>query len=104
MRDILRSRDTEGPVVLFINIVPLLRGDLSFIGEVPILIDHLGLNNIKYLFRVNVAAFMAFAFITVNHVYTSLEIHDRIYRITIIDLIASSVKNQKFIKHFEYVR
>ena len=85
------------------DMIPLLRGDLPFIGKISIFINHLRLNDIEYLLGVYVSAFMTFALIAVYQVDTFFKVSDRIDGISVIDLVSAGIQYQKFIKHLEDV-
>jgi hypothetical protein len=86
VRLIFRSFYLEWTVVAFVNVVPLLRRDLSFVREVTIFVDHFRFDDIEYLLRIYISALMTFALIAINEVDTSFEVNDRIDWISIVDL------------------
>src|SRR5690606_33801533 len=81
--------------------VPLLSGHLSFIREMPVLIDNFSLNDIEYLFGVHVPALVALALLAVYKVDAAFEISHGIDRISVVYLISSRIQDEELVQHLE---
>jgi hypothetical protein len=64
--------------------------------------EHLGLYNIEYLFRIDIATNITFTFIVISLFNFPFEIFYGVNRVSVIDQVAASVKDNKLIKHLEY--
>src|SRR5687768_14100081 len=104
MRNCCGGLNLFSPVQFCENSVPLFCRDLSFIGKVSVFIDHLALDDIKYLLGIYISTFMAFSFLTVHKVNAFFEVGDSINGISVIDLISSGIEDQELVKHFENIR
>src|SRR5690348_7436586 len=102
MGDGCRRFNSRGPMVLLKNGVPLFRGDLALIGEIPVFIDNFRLDDIEYLLGVYIAAFVTLTFFAVHKIDASLEVSYSVYRVSIIDLVAACVEDKQLIEHLEY--
>src|SRR5689334_18022110 len=98
MRLILGRDHIERLEVLFECVIPLFRSNLSLVGEISVFIDHLRLNDVEYLLRIYVSAFMTLPFVTVNEVDALLKINNGVNRISVVDLISAGIKYEEFIK------
>jgi len=70
----------------------------------PILIYHLRLDDVKYLFWVYIPTIMAFPLITIDQINAFLKINDGVDRISVVNLVTARIENQKFVKHLKNVR
>ena len=86
-----------------VKVIPLLGGGSSRWGFTSVFIDRLGLDNVKELFRIDVATCIAFTLVRMNAACQGIEVPDGLQWISPIDGVTTGIQHEQPVEHLEQI-